>query len=131
MKVFAWGLPGLCWTGQGGTIAPPIGSGTGGSTDACTGSTSPPAVFARRFEDAFNHLDRERGGHNFLSLVQLRQALADVPRAAFDAELRALLLAGRFSLSAAEGRHGLTVEERTAGIVEDGILLLYASRRQG
>ena len=38
-------------------------------------------------------------------------------------------LAGRYSLSAAEGRHGLTPEEREAGILEDGTLLLYVSRK--
>ena len=31
----------------------------------------------------------------------------------------------------AEGRHGLSPEEREAGITEDGALLLYVSRRKG
>jgi hypothetical protein len=34
---------------------------------------------------------------------------------------------GRYSLSAAEGRHGISPEERDAGIIEDGSLLLFAS----
>ena len=36
---------------------------------------------------------------------------------------------GRFSLSAAEGRHGISDEEREAAIPEDGSLLLFVSRR--
>jgi hypothetical protein len=82
--------------------------------------------FASAFNDAFAKLDRQAGGHNFVSLVALRSA---VPRAReeFDAELRALRLAGRFTLSAAEGRHGLTAAEQEAGILENGTLLLYVS----
>jgi hypothetical protein len=91
----------------------------------------PPADFERRFEDAFRRLDRDQGGHNFVSLAFLRPALADVPRAAFDSELQALRVAGRYSLSGAEGRHGLTGEEQVAGIMENGTLLLYVSRRNG
>jgi hypothetical protein len=52
-----------------------------------------------------------------------------VDRAAFDTGLHQLRVAGRYSLSAAEGRHGLSPEEREAGITEDGTLLLYVSRR--
>jgi hypothetical protein len=84
--------------------------------------------FARLFDDAFARLDRERGGHNLVSLVGLRQSLP-VSREAFDDGLRGLRRQGRYSLSAAEGRHGLSPEERQAGLVEDGTLLLYVSRR--
>jgi hypothetical protein len=84
--------------------------------------------FGQRFEEAFARLDRERGGHNLVSLVALRQALAE-DRAGFDAGLRQLRREGRYSLSAAEGRHGISPEERDAGIVEDGSLLLFASRK--
>jgi hypothetical protein len=80
------------------------------------------------FDRAFRQLDREAGSHNFVSLVDLRRLLA-VPRDAFDAELRRLRLAGRYSLSAAEGRHGTTPVERESGIMEDGTLLLYVSRK--
>ncbi len=76
---------------------------------------------------AFNRLDREKGGHNLVSLLQLRRALA-VDRAVFDAEFQRLRRVGRFTLSAAEGRHGLSVEEREAGIVEEGVLMLYVSQ---
>jgi hypothetical protein len=37
--------------------------------------------------------------------------------------------AGRYTLSTAEGRHGLSPEEREAGIHEDGATLLYVSRK--
>jgi hypothetical protein len=60
--------------------------------------------------------------------VDLRQALP-VDRAVFDAELRRLRIAGRYTLSAAEGRHGTNAEERAAGITEEGALLLYVSRK--
>lgn len=85
--------------------------------------------FAHLFEEAFARLDRERGGHNHVSLVDLRQAVP-MNRAIFDTELQQLRRAGRYSLSAAEGRHGLRDEERDAGIFEDGTLLLFVSRRE-
>jgi hypothetical protein len=43
--------------------------------------------------------------------------------------LQRLRRAGRYSLSAAEGRHGISAEERDAAIPEDGSLLLFVSRR--
>ncbi len=87
-----------------------------------------PADFARAFDEAFQRIDRAKGGHNFVSLVELRRALPMAPDA-FNAELRELRIAGRYTLSGAEGRHGLTPEERQAGVVEDGALLLYVSRK--
>jgi hypothetical protein len=60
--------------------------------------------------------------------VDLRAAVP-ADRAAFDAALQRLRRAGRLTLSAAEGRHGLTPEERAAGLVEDGVLLLYVARK--
>jgi hypothetical protein len=84
--------------------------------------------FPRLFEEAFDRLDRARGSPNLVSLVSLRRELP-VGRAAFDAELQRLRRAGRYSLSAAEGRHGISPEERDAAIPEDGSLLLFVSRR--
>jgi hypothetical protein len=93
-------------------------------------SIAPPRVeFAHCFEEAFARLDRERGGHNHVSLVELRRAVP-VERSEFDAGLQHLRRAGRYSLSAAEGRHGIRDDERTAGILEDGSLLLFVSRRE-
>jgi hypothetical protein len=84
--------------------------------------------FAYRFAMAFQELDRQTGGHNFVSLVELRRAVP-LAREVFDRELHQLRLTGEYSLCAAEGRHGLRPEEQDAGIVEDGTLLLYVSRK--
>jgi hypothetical protein len=91
-------------------------------------ANAPPADFAKAFDEAFYWLDRRGGSHNFVSLVDLRRALP-FDRDTFDGELRRLRRANRYLLSAAEGRHGLSPEERQAGITEDGTLLLFVSRR--
>jgi hypothetical protein len=108
--------------------------------DHIPGSTPAPAVmqpelsvevptdFAQTFDAAFTRIDRQNGAHNFVNLVELRRQMR-LGRQSFDAELRKLRLAGRYTLSAAEGRHGASPEEREAGIVEDGSLLLYVSRK--
>jgi hypothetical protein len=90
--------------------------------------TAAPAGFEAAFDEAFAQLDRQSGSYNFVSLVDLRRAMT-WDRTAFDAQLRRLREAGRYTLSAAEGRHGITEEQRAAGITEDGSLLLFASRR--
>ena len=69
------------------------------------------------------------GSHNFVSLVALRRAVG-VTADVFDHGLRQLRVAGRYTLSAAEGRHGITAEEQQAAIQEDGVLLLYVSQRK-
>jgi hypothetical protein len=84
--------------------------------------------FGTAFEEAFDRLDRQHQSHNRVSMLELRRALP-APRAVFDAGLDALRQARRFTLSAAEGRHSLRPEEQEAGIIEDGTLLLYVSRR--
>ena len=45
-------------------------------------------------------------------------------------ELYEMRRANRFSLSGAEGRHGLSEEEREAAIREGDNLLLYVMRRR-
>ncbi len=92
-------------------------------------ATAPTLDFAVRFETVFAEIDRRTGSHNFVSLVELRRALP-VERGVFDEGLRQLRRAGRFTLSGAEGRHGISAEERVAGIHEDGALLLYVSLRR-
>jgi hypothetical protein len=90
----------------------------------------PPAIdFASMFDAAFERLDRQKGSHNLVSLVTLREEVP-VDRPTFDAELHELRRVGRYSLSGAEGRHGLSPEERAAGIEEGGALLLFVSRRE-
>lgn len=84
--------------------------------------------FAQLFDDAFEKLNRREGSANFVSLVDLRKALAAVPRQVFDAELWQLWSTGRYSLRAAEGRFGISPEEREAGFHQEGNLLLFVSR---
>ena len=88
-----------------------------------------PVDFASRFERAFQEIDRRKGSHNFVSLVDLRPALADVAREAFDRGLRELRLSGRYELIGAEGAGGLGDAQRGAGIEEAGMLLLYVARK--
>lgn len=84
--------------------------------------------FVRHFDEAFQRLDRAAGSHNFVSLVDLRRAMP-VGRQVFDDELRRLRLAGRYTLTVAEGRHGLSPAEQEAGILEHGNLLLFVARK--
>jgi hypothetical protein len=105
-----------------------------GRTTGSPASPTPEAVpaggqdFARAFDTAFDRLDRQAGVHNLVSLVELRRAVPS-DRNTFDAELRRLRMAGRYTLKLAEGRHGISPEEQAAGIQEDGNLLLYVSRK--
>jgi hypothetical protein len=87
------------------------------------------AVAEADFDRAFDAEDRQNGGHNFANLAAVRAALA-VPRPVFDALLHQLRRAGRYSLSAAEGRRGaLSAEDLAAAVMEDGQALLWLSRR--
>lgn len=83
----------------------------------------------RTFDDFFDRLDRQEGSHNFISLVELRRALP-WDRSIFDAELNRLRRAGYYTLSAAEGRHGVSPAEQEAAIHEEGAMLLFVSRRE-
>jgi hypothetical protein len=86
-----------------------------------------PLDFARLFDEAFARL--EPAAHGLVSLVELRQHVP-VERNEFDEGLNRLRRSGRYSLQGAEGRHGISTQEREAGIVEHGNLLLYVSRRE-
>ena len=70
------------------------------------------ADFAAAFDEAFDRLDRQKGSHNLVSLLDLRPAVA-AARAAFDAGLQQLRRAGRYTLSTAEGRHGVRPRSAT------------------
>ncbi len=120
---------------EAAAAAPPAEAVAGGA-EAAEGLPRPDASpsgddrsFETRFEAAFDELDRRGGTHNFVSLVDLRRALGGVSRGLFVAGLRSLRRAGRFTLSAAESRSGITPEQRAAGIEEAGALLLYVSRK--
>lgn len=84
--------------------------------------------FAHAFEEVFRRLDEQSRSHNFVSLLELRRGLP-FDRQAFDAGLHELRRSGRYTLSAAEGRDGVRPEEQEAGIIEDGSLLLFVSRK--
>ncbi len=93
---------------------------------------APPAEkplvdFARMFDEVFERLGQ--ASHGQVSLVDLRRHVP-VERDQFDEGLNRLRRAGRYSLEGAEGRHGISPEEREAGIVEHGRLLLYVSRHE-
>jgi hypothetical protein len=91
--------------------------------------TAPKLNFADAFRTAFNQLDQQNRGTNFVKLLPLRQALANFPREAFDLGLRELRLGREFTLNSHEGLVGtLTTEEREAAISEPGSLLVYVSR---
>jgi hypothetical protein len=108
------------------SVAPPLAlPETGPVSPVASGRTT--RDLARLFDEAFERLDRERG-HNFVNLVDLRRAVP-TDRATFDTELQNLRRAGRYTLSGAEGRDGISPEENLAGIREEGSLLLYVSRR--
>jgi hypothetical protein len=85
--------------------------------------------------DAFRrlHAAKERtgvGNPNFLSLVHLRKE-AGLSREVFDKAIDQLRRQGTLMLSAAEGRHGISDEEREAGIKEEGSLLLFVQAPSG
>jgi hypothetical protein len=84
--------------------------------------------FPQQFATAFEKLNRQEGSANFVNLVDLRRMLSAFPRSVFDAELRKLWSEGRYSLRAAEGRFGISPEEREAGFLQEGTLLLFVSR---
>src|SRR5262249_55465649 len=86
--------------------------------------------FGNLFDAVYERLAREHPAARLVSLVRLRQGLP-LARDAFDNELSRLRRAGRYTLTGAEGGHGLSPEERAAGIEEHGDLLLFVSRRDG
>jgi hypothetical protein len=87
--------------------------------DASTGR-----YFPADFDAAFDRLD---GGHNLVSLVPLRRALGSYSREEFDRGLWNLRRAGVYTCSSAE--RDVSAADLAAGVEEDGLLLLYVSRR--
>ncbi|WP_437682119.1 hypothetical protein [Sorangium sp. So ce131] len=119
---------------------PTATDGAGKATSSSAGPTTPAAApaaspsptppFAARFDAAFTALDQASGSHNYVTLRTLRDALPDVPRDTFDAELTALRRQRRYSLDPSDGRHHQMADaEREAGIMEAGNLLVYVARR--
>lgn len=86
--------------------------------------------FAPAFELAFTHLNDSSGGGNFIKVRELRQALPQFTSEQFEAGLRALRSAGRYTMDSAHGGLvRLTEDERLAGIQEGSSLLVYVSRK--
>lgn len=92
-------------------------------------SMMPKLPFATVFDASFRILDRKTGSHNFVKLEEIRPMLVGWDKVAFDGELRKLRIAGRYTLSGIEGRHGVTEAQRAAAIMEDGEMLGYVSVR--
>jgi hypothetical protein len=96
-------------------------------------SPSEPAArpdFAALFAEAFLRLDREQGSHNFVKIADLRRALPQFDRAAFDAGLWQLRKHNLFTADSSDGNYEqLMPEERAAGIREGDSLLIYVSRK--
>src|SRR5262249_11276602 len=98
--------------------------------EAPADTTAPrPLDFSRLFDEAFERLDHERGSDNLVSLVELRRQVG-VDRQTFDSEGQAPAAPGRHRARGAQGRHGISAEDRDAGMDEGGTLLLYVSRRE-
>lgn len=92
--------------------------------------SAPPVNFEEAFTSAFDRIDRQRGGKNFVKLRDLRLALPQFDREAFDGGVKQLWKDRKFTLDSADGNHKtLTEEERRAGIVAAGSNLVYCSRR--
>lgn len=125
---------GECWLFLLDDVTPRIRM-TARAVSASPASPTSPLLpsspgFAARFEEAFARLDRAAGNANYVLLSDLRRALADVERKAFDDGLNALRRAERFTLDSADGRHQrLPQDALDAGMREGSNLLVYAARR--
>ncbi|HMA96586.1 MAG TPA: hypothetical protein VKP30_28065 [Polyangiaceae bacterium] len=85
---------------------------------------------SERVLSTFDRLDRETGGHNYVKLAALRDALPESTRQELDSVVHSLRRAGRITLDSADGRHArLNEAELAAGIVEGGQRLVYVARR--
>ena len=88
------------------------------------------ASFGPKLAGAFGKIDARNGGTNFVKLSDLRAAMPQLSRAAFDKAFRAERQAGKWAMSPHEGVRGkLTAGEKAAGIRENGELLVYVARR--
>lgn len=86
--------------------------------------------FAAAFDAAFAQVAARTGKRHFLKLADLRAALPQYSTDEFNAGLRELRLADRYTLDSAQGgAFRLTEDESQAGIQEGGSLLVYVSRK--
>ena len=84
-----------------------------------------------RILEAFDNLDAATGQTNYVKLYDLRQALPDLSRAAFDEGINQLRRERILTLDSSDGRHErLPKREMDAGIIEQGNTpLVFAARR--
>jgi hypothetical protein len=85
-------------------------------------------LFAQRFDEEFRRIDLEMGGYNFVSIYELRKALHDFPREAFELGLKELRRNHRYRINVGEARSGIPVEQQQAAIVEDGAIHTSVSK---
>jgi hypothetical protein len=84
------------------------------------------ANFEIDFTRAFHSLDT---GYNFVKLYNLRKSLPQYSRQQFDEGLNTLRRERKFSLEASEGLLvTLTPEEKEAGILDQGRLMIYCQK---
>ena len=121
----------------------PRGAAATGSTPSATTAPRPQVTapaetpsassgsdgFSSEFEAAFARIDGASGGRNFVKLLDLRNALPQYGREAFDDGLRQLRVQRLFTLETSESLNTtVSDEERQAAVVEAGSRYLYCSR---
>ena len=94
----------FCPTGEGGGIDPTCSPGGAASVDRLT------QVVAR--------IDKEKQRYGLVHLADVRAAFPKLSKAEFDRAIQDARKAGKLSLSAAEGRHGISEKDREAAIHE-------------
>lgn len=86
--------------------------------------------FPARFAQAFEQIDQRMGRRNFVKVYELRRELPQYNREQFDQGLWKLREQGRYAMNSSDGNVvALSPEERDAGIMEAGSLLVYVSRK--
>jgi hypothetical protein len=90
---------------------------------------NPAGSFEADFDAAFLLLNQQAGGHNYVLIYDLRQALPQYSRAEFDAGLNDLRRARKYSADTAEGRHvRYTREQIEGGLRQGGENLMYLAK---
>lgn len=109
--------------------------GQGPATAGAPGPEAAPeahpvtAAHSERLANAFDAIDRETGRDNMVSLVRLGKDSGLSPTEMHNV-LDGMRQSGEWTMTGAEGRHGISDEERKYGLHQGGSLLLYLSRKQ-
>lgn len=75
-------------------------------------------ALVQRFDKAWAQLDSGAGGHNFVSIASLREAMPELSREEFDALLAHLRKEQRYGLAANESYSGISEAQRAASIAD-------------